>query len=95
MYKLNYDINGNILGFYTKEIHGENIPSPTKGISNEVWQYLLDNQNKKIKLDSLTKEEVTIEDFEDKPIAVMPQESSLEEKNRADIDYLLMLNGEV
>lgn len=91
--KINYDNDGNILGFYNEDVHGDNIPTPNKNISVEVWQYLLANQNKKIKIASLNKEELIEDDFEDKPIVIIPQVPTLEEKNRSDIDYILIMQG--
>lgn len=39
-YKLHY-INNEMKGFYTDEIHGENIPNPNILISEDLWQELL------------------------------------------------------
>lgn len=41
MYYGNYDSNGKYMGFYTNEIHGANIPTPTIELSEKEWQEAL------------------------------------------------------
>lgn len=93
MYKVNYDESGIILGFYIEEIHKENIPKPNKNITDELWQFLLKNPNKKIKSDSFNKEELIEDDFEDNLIVALQQEPTETEKLRADVDYIAIMAG--
>ncbi len=41
MYFGNYDITGKYIGFYTKEINGDNIPIPNIELSEKEWQEAL------------------------------------------------------
>lgn len=45
--------NGQILGWYDKEIH-TSIPTPNVGVSDEVWQNAIDNGHNKINKDGTT-----------------------------------------
>lgn len=46
-YFMNYNLaTGEILGFYLKSMHGDNIPSPTIEITSEKHQFYIDNQGK-------------------------------------------------
>jgi hypothetical protein len=38
IYYATFNENGNYTGFYTKEIHGDNIPTPTVELTVEQWQ---------------------------------------------------------
>lgn len=60
MYFAHYDQNGQILGFYTSDIHGDNIPTPNIEITYEQWQECLNNQGRR-KVDVITKQIVTCE----------------------------------
>lgn len=40
VYKLHYEKN-ELKGFYTEDLHGENIPSPCIDITEELWKQLL------------------------------------------------------
>lgn len=48
---LNFDDNGNILGFYTEEIHGNNIPENTLSITESKWQEILENGSDLYRID--------------------------------------------
>ena len=54
-----YDSDGNILGFYTDDIH-DTIPEPNIAITDEQWQDCLTNQGRR-KVDVTTKQIVTCE----------------------------------
>ena len=60
MYFAHYDQNGQILGFYTSDIHGDNIPTPSIEVTCEQWQECLNNQGRR-KVDVITKQIVTCE----------------------------------
>ena len=60
MFYAHYDQNGQILGFYTSDIHGDNIPTPNIEITYEQWQECLNNQGRR-KVDVITKQIVTCE----------------------------------
>jgi hypothetical protein len=49
MYYGNYENDGNYIGFYTKDIHGENIPTPNIELTDEEWQEALTGNYKVIK----------------------------------------------
>jgi hypothetical protein len=38
VYYATFNENGNYTGFYTKEIHGDNIPTPNVELTEEQWQ---------------------------------------------------------
>jgi hypothetical protein len=44
IYYATYDNNGDYTGFYTKEIHGDNIPSPNIELSEEQWAQAQSNR---------------------------------------------------
>ena len=44
IYYATYDNNGDYTGFYTKEIHGENIPTPNIELSEEQWSEAQSNR---------------------------------------------------
>jgi len=48
MFYGNYDSDGNYIGFYTKDIHGENIPTPNIELSEREWQEALTDNYKVI-----------------------------------------------
>lgn len=60
MYFAHYDQNGQILGFYTSDIHGDNIPTPNIEITYEQWQECLNNPGLR-KIDVTTQQIVTCE----------------------------------
>lgn len=61
MYYAHYDNQtGQILGFYTPDIHGDNIPTPNIEITYEQWQECLENQGRR-KVDVTTKQIVACE----------------------------------
>lgn len=79
---LNYDSEtGNILGFYIKSIHGDNIPIPNIEIPPEKYQFYMNN-NGRYKLDITTLADVEIEQSGPAP--------SMEEY-LLDLDYRLSL----
>ena len=44
---LNYDSNtAKVIGFYSTDIHGDNIPVGCIEISDDVWGHYIENQNK-------------------------------------------------
>lgn len=49
MYFGNYDNDGKYIGFYTKEIHGDKIPTPNIELSELEWQEALTGRYKVIK----------------------------------------------
>lgn len=44
MYKAVFDANGLPLGFYSVEVHGDEVPTAAVDITDEQWQDLIDNQ---------------------------------------------------
>ncbi len=49
MYYGNYDNEGKYIGFYTKDIHGKNIPAPNIELSEKEWQEALTGDYKVLK----------------------------------------------
>lgn len=86
-YLMHYDENGFIQGFYLRSIHGNNIPEPYIEISDEKHQFYLDNQGK-YKINPVTLEDEIVQVPEPQPY-----EHTLEERNRADIDYIAIMAG--
>jgi hypothetical protein len=86
-YLMHYDNEGYIKGFYLKSIHGDNIPRPVIEITPEKHNFYLENQGL-YKINPLTLEDEAIP--EPPP---QPYEPSLEERNRADIDYIAIMAG--
>lgn len=84
---LYYDATtGEILGFYFESIHEDNIPTPNKEITPEEHEFYMDN-NGKYRLNPTTLE------YEEIPVTTITPEPTLEERNRADIDYILVMQG--
>lgn len=85
---MNYDEQGDILGFYLRSIHGDNIPSPTIEITPEKHLFYMENQGK-YKLNVLTLEDEEI------PVVVVPQEKTelekLKERQNATENAILFL----
>lgn len=54
-YLMHYDATtGDILGFYLKSIHGDNIPAPTIEITEEKHAFYMDNNGKyKLNIETL------------------------------------------
>jgi hypothetical protein len=44
IYYATYDNNGDYTGFYTKEIHGDNIPTPNIELSEDQWSEAQSNR---------------------------------------------------
>ena len=44
IYYATYDSNGDYTGFYTKEIHGENIPTPNIELTEDQWSEAQSNR---------------------------------------------------
>lgn len=39
------ETNNRILGWYTSEVHGDNIPTPNIEVTRDRWQEILDNNH--------------------------------------------------
>lgn len=59
---MNYDATtGDILGFYLKSIHGDNIPTPNIEITPEKHQFYMENNGKyKLNVTTLADEEIPV-----------------------------------
>lgn len=81
-------------GFYTPEIHGEEFcNNECIEIADELYNYLLENNGKYlINVDSVSGI-VTKDNLIERPIRAEKIEPSLEQRNRADIDYIGMMTG--
>lgn len=79
---MHYDITtGDILGFYLKSIHGDNIPTPNKEITPEEHKFYMENNGKyKLNPSSLEDEEIQV-------TAVAPESS--QEYYLINLDYRL------
>lgn len=66
-YYATYDDNGNYTGFYTEEIHGDNIPTPNIVLTEAQWQEAQSNRCKIIDgvhtLNPFTSEELLAKDY--------------------------------
>ena len=90
---VHYSGNGEILGYYDESIH-ETIPSPSKEITHEQWQEILNNQGKY--LVDVNKEELTLIIS---PSWISPEEQeilsallpSIEEQEQADFEIKTIL----
>ena len=61
-YLMAYDATaGNILGFYLKSIHGDNIPTPSLEITAEKHNFYMNNQGKyKLNIETLEDELIPV-----------------------------------
>ena len=81
-YILNYDPEtGSILGFYLKSIHGDNIPSPNIEITQEKYDFYMQN-NGKYRIDPKTFQDIEI------PV-VLPSQTDPIKAQLLDLDTVL------
>ncbi|CEJ74221.1 Uncharacterised protein [[Clostridium] sordellii] len=82
---MNYDCESlKFKGFYIDDIHGENIPTPTIEINNDLWKYIQNlTEDFKLKENFESKEIYTLEDI--CIIEIIPFEYKEYEPTRIDI----------
>lgn len=78
-YYADYDVDGNLSGFYVDEIHGENIPEKAIPITEEEWQACLSEPGK-YKVDNGTIREKTQEELDEEAANIPPAPPSLDDR---------------
>lgn len=92
-YYADFDNDGNIIGFYFNEIHGDNIPETAISITEEEWRTYIEDTTK-YKLDGDTIREKTEDELKaEEEAKPKPPPSRIEvlETENADLWYELML----
>jgi hypothetical protein len=89
-YLMNFDEEtGKIKGFYLRSVHGIAIPTPCIEISPADHALIIHN-NGRYKLNVETK---TLEELSEPEVELESYGPTLDDKNRADIDYLAIMMG--
>lgn len=91
---INYDENGEY-GFYSLDIHGKEVIAQCIEITEELYNYLLDNQGKYIVDINSVKDTITIDNFIERPsnsIQITPTKEELQQSEyMVDLDYRLSM----
>lgn len=90
---IKYNENGEY-GFYIPEVHGKDFcKNECREITNEFYNFLLENQGEYLIDITSVVDTVTQKNLIERPMETIEQTVTLEQKNRADIDYICMMMG--